>query len=49
MICLARIRLLDLATVLLLAAVAAPALAQKLGPDGAPNPTASVTSQRRRC
>jgi formate dehydrogenase subunit gamma len=45
MISLARIRLLVLATALLLAAVAAPALAQKLGPDGAPNPTASVTSQ----
>jgi formate dehydrogenase subunit gamma len=45
MISLARIRLLVLATALLFAAVAAPALAQKLGPDGAPNPTASVTSQ----
>jgi formate dehydrogenase subunit gamma len=41
----ARIRLLVLAAVLLLAAVATPSLAQKLGPDGAPNPTASVTSQ----
>jgi formate dehydrogenase subunit gamma len=39
------IRLLVLAAALLLAAIAAPAFAQKLGPDGAPNPTASVTSQ----
>jgi formate dehydrogenase subunit gamma len=45
MIFLARIRLLVLATVLLLAAAATPSLAEKLGPDGAPNPTASVTSQ----
>ncbi len=45
MIFLARIRLLVLAAVLLLAAVATPSFAQKLGPDGAPNPTASVTSQ----
>jgi formate dehydrogenase subunit gamma len=45
MIFLARIRLLVLATMLLLAAAATPSLAQKLGPDGAPNPTASVTSQ----
>ena len=26
--------------------MSAPAIAQKLGPDGAPNPTASVTSER---
>jgi formate dehydrogenase subunit gamma len=45
MILLARIRLFVLAAVLLLAAVATPSLAQKLDPDGAPNPTASVTSQ----
>jgi formate dehydrogenase subunit gamma len=45
MIFLARIRLLVLAAMLLLAAAATPSLAQKLGPDGAPNPTASVTSQ----
>jgi formate dehydrogenase subunit gamma len=43
---LAHIRLVSFATMLLLLAVAAPAVAQKLGPDGAPNPTASVTSER---
>src|SRR6195952_286150 len=42
---LARIRLVFLAVVLAFA-LSAPATAQKLGPDGAPNPTASVTSQR---
>jgi formate dehydrogenase subunit gamma len=31
---------------LLAIAVSGPAIAQKLGPDGAPNPTASVTSER---
>jgi formate dehydrogenase subunit gamma len=41
----ARIRLVFLAMILALA-VLAPATAQKLGPDGAPNPTASVTSER---
>jgi formate dehydrogenase subunit gamma len=46
MICLARSRLLLVAALLFSAAVAAPAFAQKLGPDGAPNPTASVTPQR---
>src|SRR5882672_11370346 len=46
MICLARIRLLLVAALLFSAAAATPALAQKLGPDGAPNPTASVTPQR---
>jgi formate dehydrogenase subunit gamma len=41
-----RIRLL-IVTVALLAIVAAvPARAQKLGPDGAPNPTASVVDQQ---
>jgi formate dehydrogenase subunit gamma len=40
-----RIRLLSFAVLLVFAASAA-ALAQKLGPDGAPNPTASVTSER---
>lgn len=40
----AAIRLLTF--VLLLCLAAAPAYAQKLGPDGAPNPDASVTSQR---
>lgn len=39
-----RIRILAFAMVLVL--VAAPAIAQKLGPDGAPNPDASVTSER---
>jgi formate dehydrogenase subunit gamma len=43
---LARIRLVFFATMLFVLAVSAPALAQKLGPDGAPNPTASVTSER---
>jgi formate dehydrogenase subunit gamma len=41
---LARIRLLALLLILLGAAVV-PACAQKLGPDGAPNPDASVTNQ----
>ena len=41
---LARIRLLTLLSILL-GAAAAPACAQKLGPDGAPNPDASVTNQ----
>jgi formate dehydrogenase subunit gamma len=41
---LARIRLLALLLILLGLAVA-PACAQKLGPDGAPNPDASVTNQ----
>ena len=41
-----RIRLLTLAMIVLGIVVSAPAIAQKLGPDGAPNPTASVTSQR---
>jgi formate dehydrogenase subunit gamma len=45
MIFLARIRLLVLAMLLLLAAAVVPVFAQTLGPDGAPNPTASVTSQ----
>jgi formate dehydrogenase subunit gamma len=40
-----RIRLVSFAMMLMLA-VSAPAIAQKLGPDGAPNPTASVTSER---
>src|ERR1700676_1802676 len=43
---LARIRLVSFATTLLVLVVSGPALAQKLGPDGAPNPTASVTSER---
>jgi formate dehydrogenase subunit gamma len=43
---LARIRLVSFATTLLVLVVSAPAIAQKLGPDGAPNPTASVTSER---
>src|SRR6202049_1082104 len=43
---LARIRLVSFATTLLVLVVSGPAIAQKLGPDGAPNPTASVTSER---
>jgi formate dehydrogenase subunit gamma len=41
-----RIRLVVLATLVLGLFAIASATAQKLGPDGAPNPTASVTSQR---
>ena len=41
----ARIRLVTF-VLLLLGIAAAPACAQKLGPDGAPNPDASVTDQR---
>jgi formate dehydrogenase subunit gamma len=40
-----RIRLASFAVILVLAA-STPTIAQKLGPDGAPNPTASVTSER---
>jgi formate dehydrogenase subunit gamma len=43
---LAQLRLLALAMMLVGMMASAPALAQKLGPDGAPNPTASVTSER---
>jgi formate dehydrogenase subunit gamma len=43
---LVRIRLATMVILLLGLIVAAPAVAQKFGPDGAPNPTASVTSQR---
>jgi formate dehydrogenase subunit gamma len=46
MICLGPIRVLIVAALMFSAAVASPAFAQKLGPDGAPNPTASVTAQR---
>jgi formate dehydrogenase subunit gamma len=46
MMYLARIRVLFVAVALFLATAATPVLAQKLGPDGAPNPTASVTDQR---
>jgi formate dehydrogenase subunit gamma len=47
MIFLARIRLAGLIMTLLLGiATFGPAIAQKLNPDGAPNPTASVTSER---
>jgi formate dehydrogenase subunit gamma len=42
----ARIRLVVIAVMLLAVAAIAPAVAQKVGPDGAPNPTASVTSER---
>ena len=43
---LAHIRLVSFAALLLALMVSAPGIAQKLGPDGAPNPTASVTSER---
>ena len=43
--CVRRIGLASFAMILVLA-VCAPAIAQKLGPDGAPNPTASVTSEQ---
>jgi formate dehydrogenase subunit gamma len=43
---LAKLRLLSLAMMLVAIMVSAPVLAQKLGPDGAPNPTASITSER---
>jgi formate dehydrogenase subunit gamma len=47
MMFLARIRLAGLIMLLLLGIAAfGPAIAQKLNPDGAPNPTASVTSER---
>jgi formate dehydrogenase subunit gamma len=41
-----RIRLLIVAVAFLSTATAAPARAQKLGPDGAPNPTASVVDEQ---
>ncbi len=43
---LANIRLVIIAMMLLAIAVSGAAIAQKLGPDGAPNPNASVTSER---
>jgi formate dehydrogenase subunit gamma len=43
---LANIRLVIVAMLLLTIAASAPAFAQKLDPDGAPDPTASVTSER---
>jgi formate dehydrogenase subunit gamma len=43
---LARIRFLIVTVALLSIAAAVPAHAQKLGPDGAPNPTASVVDQQ---
>jgi formate dehydrogenase subunit gamma len=43
---LARIRLATLIVMLFGVAVCGPTIAQKLSPDGAPNPTASVTSER---
>jgi formate dehydrogenase subunit gamma len=43
---LVRIRLVAIALMLFAIAAIAPAVAQKLGPDGAPDPTASVTSER---
>jgi formate dehydrogenase subunit gamma len=44
--CLARIRLLIFVATLLSIVAAVPTFAQKLGPDGAPNPTASVKDER---
>src|SRR5882757_8497191 len=44
---LARLRFLIVAAALFFSAACLPALAQKLGPDGAPNPTASVTSEQQ--
>jgi formate dehydrogenase subunit gamma len=41
-----RIRLVCFVVMLLVLLPSAPSVAQKLGPDGAPDPTASVTSQR---
>jgi formate dehydrogenase subunit gamma len=46
MMLLARIRVFMLAMMLLLLVSVVPTIAQKLGPDGAPNPTASVVDQR---
>jgi formate dehydrogenase subunit gamma len=46
MLLLARLRFLIVAAALVFATACPPAQAQKLGPDGAPNPTASVTSER---
>jgi formate dehydrogenase subunit gamma len=43
---LARLRFLIIAAALVFSAACLPALAQKLGPDGAPNPTASVTNEQ---
>jgi formate dehydrogenase subunit gamma len=43
---LARIRLVMIAVALLAIAATCPTFAQKLGPDGAPNPTASVAPER---
>src|SRR6202158_761210 len=42
----AHMRLVTFAMMLLGIVASSPAIAQKLGPDGAPNPTASVTSER---
>ena len=42
----ARIRFFTLAVTLLLLVSLVPTIAQKLGPDGAPNPTASVVDQQ---
>jgi formate dehydrogenase subunit gamma len=43
---LTRIRLVAIAVIFLGILASAPAIAQKLAPDGAPDPTASVTSER---
>jgi formate dehydrogenase subunit gamma len=47
MMLLARLRLVAAAALLVAAVASGPAAAQKLGPDGAPNPTASVPSEQQ--
>jgi formate dehydrogenase subunit gamma len=47
MMLLARLRLLAAAALLVAAVASGPTLAQKLGPDGAPNPTASIPSEQQ--
>jgi formate dehydrogenase subunit gamma len=42
----ARVRLVIVTVALLSMAAAVPAYAEKFGPDGAPNPTASVVDQQ---
>jgi formate dehydrogenase subunit gamma len=45
MVLVARIRIITVAVMVLVLAATVPVCAQKFGPDGAPNPTASVTSE----
>ena len=44
---LARIRSIIIVALTILTVVVPPVLAQQLGPDGAPNPTASVASEQQ--